>query len=118
MKRPIPHQTLTARFPRNALLRIERSEGFELALHTGSVWLTQQDDTRDIVIGAGESFLLDRSGRAILQVLADAEIVFTRHRAPSRSWRLEAIRRGFEASVRFFQRALQAARARGAPPAY
>ena len=107
MKRPIPHQTLTARFPRNALLRIERSEGFELALHTGSVWLTQQDDTRDIVSGAGESFLL-----------ADAEIVFTRHRPPSRSWRLEAIRRGFEASVRFFQRALQAARARGAPPAY
>jgi Protein of unknown function (DUF2917) len=34
-------------------LRIENGSGLLLAVHSGSVWLTQEGDRRDIMLGAG-----------------------------------------------------------------
>ena len=59
---------------RRDVVALEDAAGLELRVHRGLVWLTQEGDTRDIVMRAGEAFLLDRRGRATVEGLAAAEI--------------------------------------------
>ena len=65
------------RLARKDVVSLEGRAGIELRVHRGLVWLTQHDDTRDIVVQPGASFRLDREGRAVLEALADTEISLT-----------------------------------------
>ncbi len=56
------------------LLKVRRGSGHTIVCHNGSVWLTQQGDGRDIVLGAGESFALDRNGVALVQALEQSAV--------------------------------------------
>jgi hypothetical protein len=62
--------------PRNVSLGLQRHTGDRIECVSGAVWVTQDGDLRDIVLTAGESFRLDRSGHALVSALADAGIVF------------------------------------------
>jgi quercetin dioxygenase-like cupin family protein len=57
------------------VIRIRDTEGKSLIVFEGRVWLTQDEDSRDIVLEAGESFVLDRGGVAIAQALRDASVL-------------------------------------------
>jgi hypothetical protein len=48
------------------LLDINDGEGFTVACLEGAVWITQSNDPRDIVLSAGQSFVLDRAGLALV----------------------------------------------------
>lgn len=48
------------------LLDIDDGEGFTVECLEGSVWVTQSNDPRDIVLNAGQSFVLDRPGLALI----------------------------------------------------
>ena len=74
MKRRLIAETHGFHLARNEVVGLDGAPGTELHVHRGAVWLTQQDDARDIVLRPGEAFRLDRRGRAVMQVLADAEI--------------------------------------------
>ena len=52
---------------RNEQLRIV--DGRDMLVHVwqGSLWITQERDTRDIVLEAGQSFRLDRNGVALVK---------------------------------------------------
>ena len=54
--------------------RIENGKGAEVFCLKGTVWLTQEGDPRDVILGAGQSFLLDRKGVAVAYALKDAAI--------------------------------------------
>ena len=54
--------------------RIENGKGTEVFCLDGTVWLTQEGDPRDIILGAGQSFLLDRKGVAVVYALKAATI--------------------------------------------
>ncbi len=54
------------------LLRVRNGTGQTILCLKGMIWLTQQNDVRDIVLGAGESFTLDRPGLALLYALNPA----------------------------------------------
>jgi len=41
----------------------------------GAVWITQDNDLRDVVLSSGESFLLEQPALAIVQAFDHAEIV-------------------------------------------
>ena len=56
------------------LLRIRGVAGHALVCHSGSVWLTQHGDGRDILLGAGERFVLDRDGVALLQAFEQSSV--------------------------------------------
>jgi hypothetical protein len=48
------------------LFEIQGGRGVELKCHEGAVWITQSNDPLDIVLTADESFLLEKSGLAIV----------------------------------------------------
>jgi hypothetical protein len=64
----------TVRLARDGLLGIDDGRGLRLRVATGSVWLTQQGDGRDVVLHEGESFVIDRPGRTVVQALDAAEL--------------------------------------------
>jgi hypothetical protein len=66
-----------------ALHRIVDGEGLTLLCLKGAVWVTQEDDARDIILTAGESFTLDRNGLAVLYALSAACIALRSHANPS-----------------------------------
>lgn len=53
------------------LLRLRHAKGRHLGVVRGSVWITQQDDPRDKVIGSGETHRFDRDGLAIVTPLGE-----------------------------------------------
>ncbi len=42
---------------------------------SGSIWITQDGDRRDIVLGPGEAFAFDRDADALLSAFADSRYV-------------------------------------------
>ena len=54
---------------------LEGHKGLQVTAIGGTVWLTQADDPRDIILARGQSFILDRKGRAVIYALKDAAIV-------------------------------------------
>src|SRR5512139_871359 len=64
----------TVRLAREGLLGIDDGRGLHLQVAAGTVWLTQQDDGRDVVLREGESFVIDRPGRTLVQALDASEL--------------------------------------------
>jgi hypothetical protein len=54
--------------------RIQNGKGSEVLCLKGTVWITQENDRRDIILGAGQSFVLDHKGVAVVYALRDAAI--------------------------------------------
>jgi hypothetical protein len=46
--------------------RLHDAAGWTVACSSGSVWITQEADTRDVFLDAGDSFTLDRAGLALM----------------------------------------------------
>jgi len=65
--------------PRHVSISLHDRAGDRIECVAGVLWITQDRDPRDIVLRAGESFRLDRDGRAVVFALADAR--FALHRA-------------------------------------
>lgn len=64
---------------RKQLLKVRGGAGNAIVCHSGSVWVTQDGDQRDIILDAGESFVLDRNGATLVQALEQSAVSFTRH---------------------------------------
>ena len=58
------------------VLHIHDGEGLEVKCLDGVLWITQSNDTDDIVIHAGQSFILDRPGLALVSApIGPADVV-------------------------------------------
>ena len=55
--------------PKGSMLRIEDGRGVVVEVKHGMLWLTQEGDTRDRYIGAGDWLRLDGDGLAIAGAL-------------------------------------------------
>lgn len=58
-----------------AIHRIEDGRGLSITCLQGTVWLTQSDDLRDIILTPGESFVLDREGTALVFAFRESAIL-------------------------------------------
>lgn len=70
--------TLDARervLPASELLVVEHAYGRVVECRGGWVWITQENDARDVVLGAGQQFRFDRLGKAVVQSLERARVV-------------------------------------------
>jgi Protein of unknown function (DUF2917) len=61
--------------PAGSVHRVEGGKGLQITSVAGTVWVTQANDPRDIILGRGRSFILDRKGLAVVYALNDAAIV-------------------------------------------
>ena len=58
-------------------IRIDDGRGIEVAVVHGSVWITQHWDSRDICIGTGESFRIERDGATMIDALKSSLVTLT-----------------------------------------
>ena len=63
--------------PRGSLLLIEHGRGVQIELWDGELWITQDGDSRDHVIGPGAKFRLEREGILLAHPLSSARITLT-----------------------------------------
>jgi hypothetical protein len=63
------------RLPARAVHAFEGGRGMQVTAVSGTVWLTQAMDPCDVILTRGQSFILDRKGRAVVYALKDAAIV-------------------------------------------
>ena len=57
----------TINLARGYLVRIENARDMQVRVEKGAVWLTQECDTRDVMLESGDSFRLDRDGIALIE---------------------------------------------------
>lgn len=74
-------------------------EGTALAVTRGTLWITQENDTHDVVLGPGDVWMVERDGLTIIEAQNDASFralgrAFDREwQARGRSWWSRAARR-------------------------
>lgn len=65
---------MTIDLQKGRFLRVAGGAGSTLTARAGSVWITEQDSPRDVVLRAGQSFTLARPGLALIEAFSDASI--------------------------------------------
>ena len=59
---------------KGSLLRVEPVQGTVVEVSQGEVWITQHRDHTDYLIAAGEVFVLDGKGAAVISALKDPAV--------------------------------------------
>ena len=49
------------------LVRLDGARGTTLRITRGTVWITLENDTRDVVLNAGDVFTIDRGGLTLVE---------------------------------------------------
>ena len=60
---------------RGRIRRVHHPRGRRIECVTGSLWVTQDGNPRDIVLAPGESFTFDHRGDALISALDDASFL-------------------------------------------
>ena len=58
-----------------SVLQVRDGQGRAIVVFEGQVWITQENDPRDVVLAAGESFSIDRPGLTLVQALRDSKLI-------------------------------------------
>ena len=57
------------------LLPVQDGIGIEVKALRGNLWITQDGDSKDTVLGPGESFVIDRGGLTLVTALLGAAVL-------------------------------------------
>ena len=64
---------------RGEVLSIPSALGLEVKCVRGDLWITQRADSDDNIIGAGQSFVLDRPGLVLVSALLGRAVLVLQH---------------------------------------
>jgi len=67
-----PVQSQRRFLPSRSTLQLDDAEGTVIAVESGCLWITMENDSRDIVLAPGMRFEIDRSGRTIIAAEEDS----------------------------------------------
>ena len=82
-------------------LELIDAAGAVASVKTGCLWITMENDRRDIVLGTGESWTIDRNGRTLVHAEKPSTVRLTEALARKRSLKehiasaIDAVRRWF-----------------------
>ena len=62
------------RLARGQTLKLKDSVGSTICAREGSVWITEENSRKDVVLEPGNCFRVDRPGLTIVQAFADASV--------------------------------------------
>lgn len=62
------------RLARGQTLKIQDAVGSTICAREGSVWITEENSRKDVVLEPGNCFRVDRPGITLVQAFADASI--------------------------------------------
>jgi hypothetical protein len=60
--------------PRGRTLRIRDGKGLDLKVVAGCLWVTQEGDTEDTVLDAGETFRVSRDGATLVHAFKEVRL--------------------------------------------
>ena len=101
-----------AYLPRHATLVLDDAEGTVIAVERGCLWITLEQDLRDVILVPGMRFQVDRKGRTIVAAEEDSQLRVIR--APTAAERVSGwLRRATSRAIRN-----AAGRAAGHPAPY
>jgi hypothetical protein len=72
---------------RGDILRIDDGRGCLIEVSDGMLWLTQEGDARDVYLGRGDAFRLDRNGRAIAEAVSVSKVTISQPHSRAGFWR-------------------------------
>ena len=62
---------------KNAMLRVPDTSGLHIAVNSGAIWLTLDNDPRDIVLEPGDTFIGDQHRRGLIYALRPSNVALT-----------------------------------------
>ncbi len=62
------------RLARGQTLKLKDSVGSTICAREGTVWITEEDSRKDVVLEPGHCFRVDRPGLTLVQAFADASV--------------------------------------------
>jgi hypothetical protein len=65
------------RLEADRFLRLQQCQGTRVECRSGSLWITQDRDARDYVLGPGDALELEHTGDAIIFALLQSELVLS-----------------------------------------
>jgi hypothetical protein len=68
------HERVSMRLGAGQQLRLQDAAGWVVVCLRGSLWLTQEADTRDLFLDAGDNFTLDRNGVALILARQESQL--------------------------------------------
>jgi hypothetical protein len=89
---------------RRQTLEVVDALGTVASVGSGSLWITLENDTRDIVLDPGESWTIDRNGKTLLHAERPTSVKLTERLRPA-GWReritdlAASVRRAFAPSL-------------------
>lgn len=90
----------------NQVATVRGGLGKTIVCESGSVWVTQDGDPRDVILRAGEWFTLDRKGPALLQAFAPGSVSIAPAEAQTRTTRLARLLKSAVSGAGFARGAL------------
>lgn len=62
------------RLGENRNLTLQNNDGACVHVHWGRVWITREGDSKDHIVGSGESLAIGRSGATVLSAMSDSGV--------------------------------------------
>ena len=56
------------------VITLDDAEGLRIHAHAGTVWVTEEDDYEDHIVAAGDTLVIAKPGRTVVQALAPATV--------------------------------------------
>jgi hypothetical protein len=64
------------RIPRGQTVKLRDSVGSTLCAREGTVWITEENSRKDVVLENGACYRIDKPGLTLVQAFADASVSF------------------------------------------